>query len=466
MIFSWRSLRAATAACALILAGACTPAGTRSGPASELATELQPREWTAQSSASQIAAWVQAGCRRAAGGKDACVERALTALLDQAGVSKSMEVLDSLALRDDGVRDDSHALAHGLGIYAYRGPETMAATFTACPSSQMSGCYHGVIQGYFLDLARQGRPIGAAEMNALCAPHASQQFVWFHCAHGMGHGLMALHQNHLPMALQSCDLVSLEFVREGCYGGAFMENVMQVTHPHHTAAGHAETQEGAASHASADEHAEHGRHASAGGAGADAHAGHGAAAGAQAMAHGEWRALDPDDLQYPCNAVEPKYQGSCYGFQPSPVMFFNRGDVVATARVCEQAPEAFRGTCFSSLGREITSWADQDHARTLQMCGSIGEAGGGQGRVWCEGGAVATLMNQFADPQDGIRFCGAVQGVEAKQSCYRRVGSFIVTLIADDVESRARHCASAEPDFVAVCRRGAEVDPPAHQAGP
>lgn len=454
MILSSRFVRLAVALCALLLAGACAHGRAPVAPAPEPPTVLEPRAWTAASPAPQIAAWVQAGCRRAEGGADACVERALTGLLDQAGVAKSMEVLDTLALRDDGVRDDSHALAHGLGIYAYRGQETLAATFTACPNSQMSGCYHGVIQGYFLDLARQGRPVGTAELDALCAPHAAQAFIWFHCAHGMGHGLMALHQNHLPMALASCDQVGNDFVRDGCYGGAFMENVMQAQHPHHTAAGHAETQEGVGAHGAADAHAGHG-----GGAG-DAHAGH----GAQAMAHGEWRALDPADPLYPCNAVEARYQGSCYGFQPSPIMFFNNGDVAATARECERAPQAFLATCFGSLGREITSWADQDHARTLEMCGRVGDAGGGQGRVWCEGGAVATLMNQSADPRDGIRFCRAVQGVQGKQSCYNRVGSFVVTLIADR-EERARQCAAAEPEFVATCRQSAEVDPPVHQAG-
>lgn len=461
MILSLRPLRAAIAACALIIAGACAPGGTAMGPAPDVSAGPPPREWTPESPTAEIATWVAQGCRRARTDKNACVERALTTVLGQAGISRSMQVLDTLAITDPAVRDLAHALAHGLGISAYRSPETLATTFASCPVSQMSGCYHGVIQGYFLDMAAQGRPVGAAELDALCAPHAAQQFIWFHCSHGMGHGLMALHQNHLPMALESCGQVSNDFVRESCYSGAIMENVMQFTHPHHTAAGHAQTQ-GAAHGAPppADAHAEHGAHAADG----DAHAGHGAAGGAQAMRHAAWRALDPDDMHYPCNALDVKYQSACYGFQPSPVMFFNRGDVAATARVCEQAPEAFRATCFSSLGREVTTWAGQDPARIIEMCGRIGGAGGGQGRAWCYGGAVASRINQAADPQDGIRFCRAVPDVEGKQTCYERVGAFVVTL-APDLEARARHCAAAEAEFVAACRRGAEVDHPARPAG-
>jgi hypothetical protein len=83
--------------------------------------------------------------------------------------------------------------------------------------------------------------------------------------------------------------------------------------------------------------------------------------------------------------------------------------------------------------------------------------------VWCLEGAVETLINQTADARDGIRFCHAVDG-EVKESCYRAVGGFMTTLLAEK-EGRARQCDTAEPAFVAACRRGADVDPPARPAG-
>jgi hypothetical protein len=168
-------------------------------------------------------------------------------------------------------------------------------------------------------------------------------------------------------------------------------------------------------------------------------------------------------MLYPCNVLDEKYQLSCYGFQPSPVMYFNRGDVAATAAMCDRVPRQFLMPCFKSLGREVTAWADQEHPRTIEMCGRAGQAGGGRGQVWCLEGAAETLINQTADAQDGIRFCRAV-GAEAKESCYRAVGGFMTTLLADK-EGRARQCDTAEPAFVAVCRRGADVDTPAPPAG-
>src|SRR3989442_12919190 len=51
----------------------------------------------------------------------------------------------------------------------------------------------------------------------------------------MGHGLTMFRGHDLPQALTDCDLLSDGWDRESCYGGAFMENVINVTSPHHPA---------------------------------------------------------------------------------------------------------------------------------------------------------------------------------------------------------------------------------------
>lgn len=417
--------RAASAALACAVAASCAPAAPAAGPA--------PMAWEAESPAAGIATWTWDGC----GGRMACVERTLTALIDQAGIGKSMEVLDTLVVRSVAVRENAHALAHGLGISAYRSPETLAATFADCPPSQMSGCYHGVIQGYFLAVQRQGGAVGTAEMDALCAPHRESAFLFFQCVHGMGHGLMALHGNHLPMALEACDQASDGYVRETCYAGAFMENVVQVTHPHHTAAGHA----GTMGHGG-DEHAGHGA------APADEHAGHGG------MDHGEWQALDRARPLYPCTAVDARYHAACYTMQSSAILYFNGGDVAATARACEGAPEAMVGICIASLGRDVTALAGQDHGRSIALCARTAGAAGGRAETWCLNSVAQNLVNLAADPDEGLRFCRAVAGDEKKRECYRTVGEFIATLVGDPAE-RAERCRAAEPAFAAVCRGGA-----------
>lgn len=458
-----RSLRAAAAACVL-LAAACTPSarGGTGGPAPDLPSGT--RAWTAESPASEISRWMRRECGRPFANKQACVERNLVALIDQAGIGRTMEVLDTLVNVDGDVRQNAHALAHGLGIAAYRTPETLATTFAACPPTQMSGCYHGVVQGYFLSLARQGKTPGTPELDVMCEPHRGVLFLYFQCAHGVGHGLMAVHDNHVPMSLEACDLASDRFIRESCYGGVFMENIVRISHPHHTAEGHAGTQGGHGGHgaqpAAADAHAGHGTgqqaashdHAApAAGQQADAHAGHGG------MQHGEWKPLDRDDVQYPCNAVADKYKDSCYTMQTSAVLYFNGGDVTATARMCERAPGAYVSTCFGSLGRDITALAAQNHQRSLELCARSAGMAGGRGELWCLQGVVQNLVNLAADPDEGMRFCRAVRTAAYKADCYRVVGETIATLVVETAR-RGESCQAAEPEFVRACRRGAGVE--------
>jgi hypothetical protein len=442
-----RSLRAAAAACVL-LAAACTPSahGGTGGPAPDLPSET--RAWTAESPAGEISRWMRRECGRPFANKQACVERNLVALIDQAGIGRTMEVLDTLVNVDGDVRQNAHALAHGLGIAAYRTPETLATTFAACPPTQMSGCYHGVVQGYFLSLARQGRTPGTPELDVMCEPHRGVLFLYFQCAHGVGHGLMAVHDNHVPMSLEACDLASDRFIRESCYGGVFMENIVRISHPHHTAEGHAGTQGGHGAEAApaADAHAGHGA-----GQQADAHAGHGG------MRHGEWKPLDREDPQYPCNAVADKYRDSCYTMQTSAVLYFNGGDVAATARMCEQAPAAYVSTCFASLGRDITALAAQNHRRSLELCARSSGMAGGRGELWCLQGVVQNLVNLAADPDEGMRFCRAVSNAAYKGDCYRVVGETIATLVVETAR-RGESCQAAEPEFVPACRRGAGVE--------
>jgi hypothetical protein len=456
-----RFLCAALAACTAVLS-ACTPSA-RSGTGGPAPDDSTPdtRAWTAESPAGDISRWVRRECGSRFRNKQACVERTLVALIDQTGIGRTMEVLDTLVNVDGDVRFNAHALAHGLGIAAYRTPETLAATFSACPPSQMSGCYHGVVQGYFLSLARQGRLPGTPELDSMCEPHRGTTFLFFQCAHGMGHGLMAVHDNHLPMSLDGCDLATDRFIRESCYGGVFMENIVRISHPHHTAEGHAGTQGGHGGHdaqpAAGDGHAAHGGQAAAG---HDEHAGHGAAqqAGAHGgMQHTEWKALDRDDPLYPCNAVAAKYQEACYMMQTSAILYFNGGDVAATARACEQAPESMVALCFGSLGRDITALASQNHARSLELCGRAAGLAAGRGQMWCTLGVVQNLVNLAADPDEGLRFCRAVAGADAKRQCYRTVGEMISTLVNAPAQ-RGESCQAAEPEYVAVCRSGAGVE--------
>src|SRR5690606_26023321 len=65
-------------------------------------------------------------------------------------------------------------------------------------------------------------------------------------------------------------------------------------------------------------------------------------------------ALDPADPLYPCTALDDRYLVACYQMQTSAILARNGGDIQATARACDRAPEQYRGQCYLSLGRDIS----------------------------------------------------------------------------------------------------------------
>jgi hypothetical protein len=433
---SHNRLRAAAVAAALTLLAGC--AGSRtSNPAQAAAPRLAPMTWDRTSSPDSIAAWALRGCGRAGAAKQACFEEALISTIKPAGVDKAMAALERVVAADQDVARDTHVYAHGIGIAAYTDAATVSQTFAKCTPAFQSGCYHGVIQAYFADAGTGG--VSAERLNALCADYRSPAGRWlqFQCAHGAGHGLMAIHGHHLIRALEACDVLTDMPERSACWGGAFMENVVNATRPHHTAT----TQLAGGGHAGHGQPAGGHNHGQAA-AGHD----HGT------MKHEPFKALDPQEPLYPCTIVADHHKGSCYLMQTSAILVANRADFAETARQCERAPEQYKRACFVSLGRDAAAYSRGDDARAVELCGRSPEA-----RIpWCVIGTVKNRIDVTADPKDGLAFCRVVPGEAAKRTCYRAIGEQTSALYAAHPD-RERACAAAEAPFVEECRSGAQL---------
>lgn len=480
-------LRIATHVLALAALAGC--ASTPRGPVAD-DPRLASVTWDSATPAPEIARWIRGSCDRLVGSSRECVERSLYAALERGGISRAMGALDLLAAESPAVRADAHGYAHGLGIAAYRTPETLGRTFADCPATQMSGCYHGVIQGFFLAMRASPREMTPARLDAVCEEQrARSDFLFFQCTHGLGHGVMALVDNHLPHALETCDLLSDARVREDCYSGAFMENVIAATHPHHTAGAHASVGghegHGGGAVAVAEEHGDHGEgheahgapqvpaagsspdpHAGHAGqeASADPHAGHGASAtasdphaghgttAAPGMPAGPWRALDRRDLHYPCSVVADRYKPGCYDNQAGAMLFLTAGNVEGVARECGRAPGVNARVCYFSLGRNVVAMSDQEPERAVALCGRAAEPG----RGWCTISVATTMANLSGDVSPGLRVCGLV-GQGSKRECYEAVGGMLAAAERDPAR-RAQVCGGVEAGFVDACRRGARLN--------
>lgn len=320
--------------------------------------------------------------------------------LADSGVVAAMATLKRLASREKQLELEGHVYAHGVGIKAFLAAGEVAKPFGQCPTDFASGCGHGVIQAYL-----ESEPsLGAVSLNQLCAPYRGEnaaRWTLFQCVHGMGHGLVMMYRGELPKALLDCDQLADGWDRDSCYGGAFMENIMQVTAPHHPA-----------SELSSSHH------------------------------HGQgFQALDSTDLLYPCSVVEGRYHRACYEIQTAAILHFTKGKIGPASDVCDRAPDAMRPTCYASLGRDISSKASRNPARSIRYCRETGAVN----RSWCYYGVAKALVDWEAKPDHGFALCRQLGADSAARLCYFAIGEQIAALAPAAVE-RANQCRGAGTD--------------------
>jgi hypothetical protein len=363
------------------------------------------------------------------------------------GPAPTLQLLDRLAALDPDVRRDGHFHAHRIGISALRSPAEVGRVFAACTPAWESGCYHGVIQSYFIATQRAGGGVTTQSVEALCGDYRGKRSdLLFQCTHGLGHGLAILHGHDLPKALSACDLLARQPEREMCYAGGFMESLVNATHPHSGPAG---GKAGSSPKAKAKENA------AAAHSGHGPHAKHGPASAEAGPSKPPFRALDPADLHYPCSRMDEKYLIACYTIQTSAMLHHSGRDVGRAAAECGRAPEKARATCFVSLGRDVSTIAINDNEEAVRLCGLPEKAF----RPDCHRGVVLSIVNMNANPSEGIPYCRAVPEQEGKRACYAAVGLQSLGLPEGEAR-REQACRLAEAGLVGICLGRPESPPP------
>jgi 23S rRNA (cytosine1962-C5)-methyltransferase len=376
-----------------------------------------------------------------------CHEEALLGVLREEGVRPAMTVLDRLAEADAEIRRDGHVYAHVIGLAAFTTAEEVGETYASCTPAFQSGCYHGVIQSYFVDhgaAARRpsgrgdgGRPLrrlpGRRRAALAALPVRSRA------------GARPDHGRRLPPAARAGG------VRPGGEPVGARGLLRRRLHGEHRA-GHR-----AAPHGGPAGRRRRGsprrrvarpprrrRGSAAGHAGHDAHAGHGD------PAPEPFRGLDPADPHYPCSILDARYLRSCYQMQTSAVLFFEGGDFAAAVRLCREAPELYRDVCYESLGRDVSSYVQQDHSP-------------GAPHLRRARGAPRALLprrlHEEPDRPDGRRGRrdrllppGAGPGLQAGLLPRRGRADRGAGALAGGAR---RGCAAVEPGFAPACRYGA-----------
>ena len=274
------------------------------------------------------------------------------------------------------VKGDCHQLMHVVGRAAYAKYGNLADAFAHGDQFCWSGFYHGIME----ELSREkGYNYIFAHASTLCSQVAKKYgqyaFNTYNCVHGLGHGFMELEDENLFDALKSCDAFKNSWDAQSCYGGVFMQNVMNVQGPE----------------------------------GEDL---------------ATYKYLKADDPMYPCDAVANQYKGSCYLMQTSFALQVDNYDFNKVFAQCADVqPQPLTNICYQSLGRDASGQSISDVTKTKDTCmlGPDLEA-----QENCFTGAVKDFVSYFHSDKKGYELCAAAPPV-IKQSCNYTVKQYFST---------------------------------------
>lgn len=263
---------------------------------------------------------------------------------------------------DGSARDFCHESLHDIGQAAYHEAGSMSEAFLRGDYFCRAGFFHGVLEGVFV---AEGSEAILTNLDRLCADVPGKKrysYDYFSCVHGIGHGLMAHFNHDLFASLNACDNLSGEWERGSCYGGVFMENVMSDS-PEQPS-----------------------------------------------------RFLKPDDLLFPCNAVEEQHKQPCFMMQTSYMLSVNGGDFAGAFAMCGTLEWPHRITCYESIGRDVSGWSFGDPVAARAYC-TYGETF--EERSHCMIG-VASDFIQSVGPDEALVFCEEVEE-GGREACIRTV---------------------------------------------
>jgi hypothetical protein len=285
-----------------------------------------------------------------------CYKKQLSGITNKQGPETAMALVKQEYSNSSYVKSQCHQLVHVIGRTALDKYKTIADTYAHGDQFCWSGYYHGVMEEVAL---KNGNNYIVKNVNEICKPIAAKgQYSFYHynCVHGLGHGLMFVKDGDLFASLKACDPITNGWERTSCYGGVFMQNIMNEQTPD-----------------------------------ADVKTGS--------------KYLKADQPMYPCTALDNKYKDQCYLMQTSYALQTVGYDFSKVFSLCGQVEEQFRDTCYTSLGRDASgnSISDVDKTRGKCLIGPTEEA-----QKYCVHGAAMDFVSYYHSDQQAKKLCNSL----------------------------------------------------------
>ena len=324
-----------------------------------------------------------------------CYQQAFGNLAYEEGPKAALERLQSMQQKPV-VQSNCHTITHMIGAGGLRHFDgEVGKAFVDGNSMCGSGYYHGLLQWKLAGLDED--EVGPVAREACAEPEIkANNFIYYQCVHGLGHGVMLYTGLELPIALRLCHELETEFDQVSCSGGVFMENL--------------------------------------------------------SSSFGlKTRWLKDGNLLYPCNIVSRQDKLYCYLLVSSRILLAVNWNWEKAADWCRRSEKDFVGTCFQSYGRDASGKAVHNPDLMRGYC-----ARAGSGERECIYGAARDLMNNDSSDPRGREFCTRVKR-QHRSYCFYGLGTIFGTQHADEAGKRQACARFARGRDFADCMEGARA---------
>ncbi len=204
-------------------------------------------------------------------------------IIDKSNLVTALKIFDQDLKNDKNFQEVCHPIAHQIGIYSYNKfgiKKVLANRVDTCGS----GYVHGSIEKFI-----ETHP--KFEIKKVCLSGD------LHCYHGLGHGLMLIHNKNPKTSLNKCDSLRDIKARYNCYDGVWMEYFGDGTDQKTS------------------------------------------------------QLVDSKNPSKICEIVNPKYRVNCYFYLPRYYLSINKDDLNEVENICRKIKISdTRNYCFKGLG--------------------------------------------------------------------------------------------------------------------
>lgn len=321
-------------------------------------------------------------------------------LSDSSALRYWVEKMGIVKVREKLLKDpqnpECHLQAHALGAIAYE--KMKGKVFAKLDSSCGSGYIHGVMEEFIKDSKTKNL---ISDIQEVCF-NLSRRYDQDECFHGAGHGILALNDYNLNLALKICQEFG-DNNKKLCFAGVFMENIM----------GHLNL--------------------------------------SKVSGHEiKWVENDP---YYPCNSLgkfqdDKTVQALCYSYQASIMLNLTGNDFNKTAQLCKQASIYGRENCFYGLGKEVYFNYPNNPQEAVKIC-SIDPTYLNS----CVAGVLKSMVDMHDESLSNIpdQFCRGFINQNHRLSCYLSLGKVLSRIFETDEVSKANICSFAQEEYRQMC---------------